>query len=115
MALTDEEQRYAKAWAKRGRLALIVMVGLGIQLVAIGLGTICQAIGIKWATVPALILIFLGFGAWASAALYYRYAFQCPRCGKPFGSRDWRLRSLCRHCELPFNAPHNPDPNWKTS
>jgi hypothetical protein len=116
MGLTEEEQRYVRAWAKlRGfqRFALWVM---GPLLGGLGLATVSQFLA--WKSLSnAFGIAFLVFAlVGALAGMYFTAKFKCPRCQRQFLSgKRYQHKTNCYTCGLPRFAPRNPDSNWKPS
>jgi hypothetical protein len=114
LALTEEEQRYAKAWAKlRGfeKLALWVMTPL--------VGSLSLAMASKFLVWKVLANVFgVAFLAFvlggASIGMYFTTTFKCPRCQRQFLSgKRYQRKTDCYTCGLPRFASRNPDSNWK--
>jgi DNA-directed RNA polymerase subunit RPC12/RpoP len=109
MALTEEEQRYATAWAKlRGqeKFARWVMGALVLAMVSLLLApkSLSESFGI----------VFLVFAVVAGLGGHYiTVTFKCPRCQRQFSRMRYQHKTNCYNCGLPRFAPRNPDPNWK--
>src|SRR6266404_768778 len=116
MRLTDEEQRYAKAWAKlRGfqRFSLWVigpLLGFGCLVM------VSQFLAWKSLSSAFGIAFLASAVGGALAAMRFTATFKCPRCRRQFMSRSrFQKKPDCYTCGLPRFAPRNPDPNWKPS
>src|SRR2546425_6281823 len=100
MALTDEEQRYARAWTIL-RVALVTCIGaISVAgFLALSLGTLQIHATSTRLGLPILILFSLSL----VVAVCLHYLFRCPRCAKRFfGSLilHSRRKNCCAHCEL---------------
>lgn len=110
MTLTDEEQRYAAAWAKlrcQAKFARWVMAALVLAMVSLLLAP--KSFGDSFG-IPFLVLaVVAGLSGWITTI-----RFKCPRCHRQFSSMNRQQPKTGRyHCGLPRFAPRNPDPNWK--
>jgi hypothetical protein len=112
VTISDEEQRYARAWAVRRRRSRIVAASVGVGFCCMLLAGACYAAGLRLLSTVFGLTVLGSFVIWAATVWYTELTFRCPRCGHVFS--DWAgEKNHCLRCHFPLNAPRNPDPNWK--
>ena len=116
--MTEEEQRYARAWKEMDRMSVRILWGIWLTILVFALAFAADELGLARVAITLQVLAFLILLVAIIVVVYGALTFRCPRCGvrgayNKEGEDPPDPSPECRQCKLPICAPRNPDPKWK--